>query len=173
MKPCPFCAEEIQEAAIRCKHCRSDLVAIPHVDSSPAADLPRVKRPGRRLVAGVFALLALLGSGVVLSRTVSHAVRTSACQPASWGEWHAAIRKHCLDPSYVCQHMTTAKLLEDPELVNLFERNVSRVADVVERMRDAYGCAPERAPVFRPGLPEPGPLAPPAFPPQQDVPRTI
>jgi hypothetical protein len=125
------------------------------------------------LVAGALTVVALLGVGTVVGRTISRAIRTSACQPASWGEWHAAIRKHCLDPSYVCQHMTTAELLEDPELVNAFERNVSRVADVVEHMRDAYGCAPERAPVLRPGLPEPGPLAPPAYPPPQDVPRTI
>lgn len=27
MKTCPFCAEEVQDAAIVCKHCRRDLVA--------------------------------------------------------------------------------------------------------------------------------------------------
>jgi TM2 domain-containing membrane protein YozV len=26
MKVCPFCAEEVQDAAVRCKHCQADLV---------------------------------------------------------------------------------------------------------------------------------------------------
>lgn len=35
MKKCPFCAEEIQDEAIKCKHCNSNL------DGSVAADKPQ------------------------------------------------------------------------------------------------------------------------------------
>ncbi len=57
-KPCPFCAEDILTAAIKCKHCGSDLAAPPPAPP-PAPNIFKRPVPIRTLGILAFAMIAI------------------------------------------------------------------------------------------------------------------
>jgi hypothetical protein len=59
-KTCPFCAEEIQAAAIVCKHCGRDLLASPATPAIPVATPPRPTSGLAQIVAVVVGVVFLI-----------------------------------------------------------------------------------------------------------------
>lgn len=84
MKRCPFCAEEIQDAAIVCKHCGRDLTA------TVAASVPQIVSTRRKRVWPVVALGCLLLLLLLLVSARRPMTRPSKSTFDMDRDWHPA-----------------------------------------------------------------------------------
>lgn len=167
MKTCSLCSAPMEDAARACARC-----GIATTPQAPTRLAARALRTVAVAVTGL-AVLAVLALPLVRSARGS----SSSCEPHSWMDWHVAMEQACLTPAYVCENMTSAKLLQDPDVAGELDEALQagragareHLDALIGHMREVYGCEGAGDPhgLRRAG---PEPRLPPGHPPIPSAP---
>jgi hypothetical protein len=138
--------------------------------------VPPPRRPGAVARVGLGLLLLAMATLATASAWRGYQVAGEGCEPVSWADWHLAMRQQCLTPAYVCENMTEARLLEDPELREAYRRAfeagqpspLAGLEALVSQMRSSFGCEGARAAPH--AAPSPQLRLPPGHPPIDGAP---
>jgi len=116
--------------------------------------------------------LSLMAAGALALPAV-RAAGSSGCEPKNWTDWHLAMRQECLAPRYVCEHMTSAEMLRDPQIAAAYREGLAAgrpepvrgLSRMVGQLRAMYGCEPEAGAAPEPGAASSSGRLPPGHPP--------
>lgn len=163
MKTCSLCASTMENEAQACPRC--GIAA-----RSPRVGEGRMVRVLRTLSVALLGVATLGALAVPVVRSARGAA--PGCEPHSWNDWNVAMERSCVTPAYVCENMTSTKLLQDPalagELSEALRAGKAYARDhldaLVGHMREVYGCDGTGAP-HAPRSMEPAQRLPPGHPP--------